>query len=160
MIGSIFSVMVVMAAIFMIMPAYWYSYAIKGNLDNQIAFSEATLNKLDVREITSDINELKNKMKILENRKESLRLNTNLRSVLEERADGVRVERIDYKRNTQSKKDEISLWGVADTRENLISYADALETKFGKENIESPISNLLNKFDTDFVLHISASYEK
>ncbi|HBB56607.1 TPA: hypothetical protein DEW47_01685 [Patescibacteria group bacterium] len=160
LVASLFFIFAIIVSVLMIMPTYWFSYSIKKNLDNQIAFSETTLDKLDIRGITADIGELKNKLKILEGRKESAQLNVNLKRVLESRLSGVKVERIEYKRDTQSKKDEISLWGVARSRENLMGYVDMLEQEFGKENVVSPISNLLSKADTSFVLSVSIDYEK
>lgn len=122
------------------------------SFERQTTFSEemANLKKLD--ELEMKMRDLNHLLDLCQKEEENLQIiSDDISYVLDILPPSIKINSLLF------QNEQLSLFGHADIRGDLLSFVDKLETVSSFEKVESPISNLLVENDIEFSLVIKLS---
>jgi hypothetical protein len=130
--------------------------------------SQVTASKLDDHQIRAEndqqeelykiLSTTQEKLSILDHDDGSLAFEKVLRKVTAKKSSGIRIERIVYASKQEDVLGEISIYGHADRRQDLIDYAEELKKNPLFNDLNLPVSSLARSLDIQFLINVKGEF--
>ena len=147
--------LVVIVAIIFMFPSYFILLLSKNELARRLQTEQSTVARLQLKDMEDKIKVINNKVKFSESnelkRKSFSKLIGDISNIS---SGGVRLESFELKKNSDGLF-VINLHGKADTRDNFLSYVQALKNLPDFSSVNSPISNILPSRAVNFSLDVA-----
>ena len=149
-----FSILSVWIVIGSSMPTLFESYT--GYSVLGLRYSTLNENETDTNsELTKEFNDFSaNLNKLIPSEKPQASLNDILKVILVTKVSSIKINSFSLVADDPSNR-KLVLTGVAQNRENLLSFAKKFEENNLFENVDLPVSNFSQKNDIDFVLTLT-----
>ena len=124
------------------------------NINFQMANESASFKSANL--ITSVVNSVNFKLSFFKDKMDYLGVVSILDKVLVTKSDAIKLENISY--NSDSKSDStLNLQGIADSREDLVSFSKRLQAINSIKSVDLPVSNLAKDKNLVFSITLKIS---
>lgn len=151
-----FSLIIFLQIFFLIstIPVWSISYYKEKDLNNQIKVENESVSSQNASAISQIINSTNQKIEVIENVMQYPEVVPIYNSIISQKIRGVSINNFQYM-SIASSSANITISGVSNTREDLVSFVKKLEGLQLFSGVDSPVSNLAKQKNIDFVINLT-----
>ena len=147
-----------MTGIFLLIPSILVSRTKKAEAQEKVSTLRSTLSTTDANEVGRSIARAREAVDILKTGLTPPSAHDFLLSILAKRGGDIKITGLLYTTSADKQKHEISLSGIARTRDALLEFAKRLEAVEAFSKVALPISNFAKNKDIDFTMGLSGNF--
>ncbi len=153
-VSIVFLILIQISFLIFLFPSWLVSYYKEKDFSVQSDEINKSLSALDIASTTNFIKSLNTKLGIINDTQEYPRFVPIVDEVLSKKTASIRISGIYFSDNSATTA-VLTLEGIGDTRESLVSFADSLKTIPHFKKVDLPISNLAKDKNIDFTISIN-----
>ncbi len=153
-VNGIFLFILVCSAVILLLPSYLPLSSQKQSFESQLDAAKQGLSREKADETESSIRRLNDKLAFFSQQGEDTRqISVLIKQILSVKSPSVKLWTFTYQEGTQEKKNEqISIQGIATTRNIFLAFAKTLEAVNGVSEVQFPPANLMKDENVEFSL--------
>ncbi len=149
-----FVILIQISFLIFLFPSWLVSFYKEKDFSNQSDELSKSLSTLDISSTTSFIKSFNSKIGIINESLEYPRFVPILDDILAKKSGTIRISGIYYTVNSINSG-TLTLEGIGDSRESLVSFSDGLKSIEYFKKVDLPISNLAKDKNIDFTISIN-----
>lgn len=150
----VFVILIQVSFLVFLFPSWLVSFYKEKDFSTQSDELSKSLSTLDISSTTSFIKSFNNKIGIINNALEYPKFIPILDDILAKKTGSIRISGMYYTVDSMNSG-TLTLEGIGDTRESLVSFSDSLETIGYFKKVDLPISNLAKDRNIAFTISIN-----
>ena len=150
----VFVILIQVSFLIFLFPSWLVSFYKEKDFSSQSDELNKSLSTLDISSTTSFIKSFNTKIGIINDSLEYPKFVPILDDVLAKKTGAIRITGMYYTVNSINSG-TLTLEGIGDTRESLVSFSDSLKTIGYFKKVDLPISNLAKDKNIDFTISIN-----
>ncbi len=154
----IFFVCVLFSALIFLLPSWLVSYYNEKEVVLDHKQMQDNLSDLNISSVLSTIKTINTKLNIINSNLDYPKILPYLNTILSKKTNSIHINNFTYN-YAEDKTTEVTLGGVASTRESLVSFVKTLEESKSFSEVNLPISNLAKDKNIIFSIKMKISTE-
>lgn len=151
---SVFVFFSMLIAVVLLIPSYVISVYKSETARTHAGIIKKKIEKREQGEFGLILNQTQSKIELLHTQRNQDTLTKIFKNILEEKSNGIKIDKLSYKKEDKDNFYKITILGKASGREELLQFKINLEKKAGFFEAMLPISNLASDKDINFSITV------